>query len=70
MAKKPSKTRSVKKGRSRQSRAAGPTDEAQFVFRGTVLQLGATTLEEVPAGPGILAARVDRITRRRFSVSS
>ena len=41
--------------------SATPEAPAQFVFQGTVLQSGATTLAEVPAGKSTAAVRVEEI---------
>lgn len=49
------------KRRARKASAATPTEEATFVFRGTVVQRGAATLDEVPLTRSTLVVRVDEI---------
>jgi hypothetical protein len=66
MARKPAKGSSSPRRRSsapRAVRAATQAVQAEFVFRGTVLQRGAVTLEEVPATESTVAVRVEEILK-------
>jgi len=66
MARKPVKGSSSPRRRSsasRTARAATQAEQAQFVFRGTVLQQGAVTLAEVPAAESTVVVRVEEILK-------
>lgn len=47
--------------RSKKTSAAGRTEESQFVFRGTVIQRGAATMDEVPLTRNATIVRVDEV---------
>jgi len=47
--------------KSARKNATPPAEEAQFVFRGTILEKGASTMAEVPAGANTVVVRVDEI---------
>ena len=46
---------------SRRARATAPIPDAQFVFRGTMLQRGTATFAEVPINENTAAVRIDEI---------
>ena len=46
---------------SAEAKIAALSQQAQFVFRGTVLQQGATTMAEVPAAENTVVARIEEI---------
>jgi hypothetical protein len=66
MARKAAKGSSSPRRRSaapRTARVATQAEQVEFVFRGTVLQQGAVTLEEVPATESTVVARVEEILK-------
>jgi hypothetical protein len=59
----PRKTTSAPRKRRATRKTAAPpnVDDAQFVFRGTVLQRGAATMAEVPPSKHAVVVRVDEV---------